>query len=101
MSDEIHVDDVGTALVVTISEDGTAVDIGTATTKQIILQSPDGTTLTKTATLVTDGADGQMQYFTLSGDLDAAGVWKIQARVVLPTGEWRSSVEEFLVYENL
>ncbi len=47
------------------------------------------------------GTDGLIKYTTISGDLDIGGTWKIQARVVFPTGEWKSSVDEFIVYPNI
>lgn len=101
MADEIHVDDIGTNLVVTLSDGGTAVNLSSATTKQIILLAPDGTKLTKTATFVTDGTDGKIKYATIAGDLTQEGEWKLQAHVTMLTGEWRSDVQTFDVHPNL
>jgi hypothetical protein len=101
MADEIHVGDIGTLFTLTISDAGTAVDLSSATTKEIVLQKPDGTTAHKAAAFVTSGADGKLKYTTVANDLDQAGAWLIQAHVVLSTGEWRSEVDGFEVYGNL
>lgn len=98
---QIHVGDIGTVLVVTILEDGSAVDISSASSLQIILRKPDGVSYTKTATIYTDGTDGKLSYTVLDGDLDAAGLWKIQAVVVIPSGTYSSSVGSFKVHCNL
>ena len=100
-TEEIHVGDIGTQFTLTISDAGKAVDLSSATTKQIIFRKPDAVKLTKTAEFVTDGTNGQVKYLSISGDLDLAGFWRVQAHVVLPTGEWSSSVEMFEVVDNL
>jgi hypothetical protein len=101
MSDEIHVDDVGTVFTVTLKESGSAVNVSTATTKQIKFKNPAGTSATKTADFTTDGSDGKITYTTVAEDIDSAGVWIIQARIVMPTGTWSSNTKEFRVYPNL
>jgi len=101
MSAEIHKGDVGTVFQVTLLDGTTVVDISGATTKQILFQKPNGTTMTKNATFVTDGTDGKLKYTTVANDLDTIGLWKIQARVVLPTGSWHSDTGTFRVYKNL
>ncbi len=100
-TEEIHVGDIGTQITLSITDAGTAVDLSSATTKQIIFLKPDRTKLTKTAEFATDGTNGQLKYTTIAGDLDLAGFWQVQAYVVLPTGEWHSSTEMFEVSENL
>lgn len=99
----VHVGDVGTLLVVTVQdENGAVVDISTASTKQILLKKPDKTTLlTKAASFATDGKDGVLNYTTIAGDVDQAGDWQIQAKVILPTGTWFSTVSTFQVDADL
>ena len=46
-------------------------------------------------------ADGKMYYITLAGDLDVAGNYKIQAKVVLTSGSYFSSTATFKVHCNL
>jgi len=99
--EEIHVDDVGTVLEVTLKNDNTPVDISSATTKQIILQNPSLTGGAFAAAFTTDGTDGRLQYTTTVNDLDESGVWQIQAYVVTPEGAWHSDIKEFSVFPNL
>jgi hypothetical protein len=101
MADEIHVGDVGTLFVLTISDDGAVVDLSTATTKTVVFELPNGDTLEKAAAFYTDGSDGILTYTSTSGDLSVAGLWHLQAHVVLYAGEWHSDVAEFTVYPNL
>lgn len=92
MAAEIHVGTVGLILRATIKDqDGSAVSVADATTKQIRLEKPDGTDSAKPAAFHTDGTDGVIQYTTVAGDLDVAGAWKAQAYVetatrIIPTG---------------
>ena len=61
-ANEIHMNDVGTKFLVTVTDGTTAVDISSATTKQLIFQKPSGTKLTKATAFTSDGTDGKMQY---------------------------------------
>lgn len=98
---EIHVNDVGTALVVTIpDETGSPVDVSTGTNLKMYLTKPDGTVLTKTAVLDSDGTDGKIKYVTVAGDLSVKGTWKIQAAVTLGSASWSTRQAPFLVYAS-
>ena len=99
---EIHVGDVGTMFIRTIKDEtGTAVDISTATVKQILFKPPSGALLTKTAQFVTDGTDGRVFYMTIAGDLSAPGPWRCEAYVEMPAWEGHSDIKDFEVYANL
>jgi hypothetical protein len=99
---EIHVNDVGTNFVVTIkNEDNEAVDVSTASIKNLIFRKPDGTLLTKASSFVTDGTDGQIKYSFISGDLDQHGKWSVQAFIDFGSTEWYSDIDKFTVYNNL
>ncbi len=101
-ANEIHFGDIGTVFKVTIKDDSTVVDISTASTKQIVLKKPSGEKLTKTANFLTDGSDGIITYTTISGDLDEAGMWKIQGYIVLSGGNtFYTDINAFKVYRNL
>lgn len=65
--------------------DAPAKNISDATTRQVVFEKPDGTTVTKTAVNVTDGSDGALQYTVESGLFDAAGMWRYQFTAVGPT----------------
>ena len=104
--EEAHLNDIGTVFRITVYDTdstGTAsiLDISAATTIQIIFRKSDGNLLTKTATLTTDGSDGQMQYTTVDGDLNVGGTWNIQSKIVSGDGTWKTDVGSFKVYENL
>lgn len=101
MSNEIHVNDIGTIFLVTIKEATVAQDVSSATTKQLLFKNPSGTVLTKTAVFNTNGTDGKIKYTTVSGDLSIWGSWQLQAYIVLPTGEWHTDVVNFEVYKNV
>jgi hypothetical protein len=101
MASQIHVDDIGTTLVGTVLDGGAAVDISSASSIQMIIKKPDQTSLTKTASLNSDGTDGKMKYVTVAGDIDQVGNYKIQGKVVLGSATYYSSVSTFKVYCNI
>ena len=98
---EVQLDDIKIRIILTIMEDGEAVDISAATVKQIILRSPAGVTTTFTATFLTDGTEGKIYYETVSGDLNVAGLWKTQGKVEVSSGTYRSDIHSFRVHSNL
>lgn len=101
MASQIHKDDVGTKLLVTVTDDGVAVDISSASSLSVIIRKPDGESLTRTGVLDSSGTDGKMYYITVAGDLDEAGHYKIQGKVVLPSGTFYTSISTFKVHCNL
>jgi len=98
---EIHIGDIGTVFEVTLYDCDVAVDLTGAITQEVIFLKPDGTKVTKTTSFKTDGTDGIIQYASILDDLDQAGGWKLQAHIVLPSGEWWSDTDKFKVHENL
>lgn len=99
---EIHVGDIGTHLVVRFMNGGVIQPVDQATVKQIKLEKPDGTGVAKTGAFVTDGTDGEVEYITLTGDLDQAGYWYIQGYVEMAGGgKWHSKKERFTVWPNI
>jgi hypothetical protein len=100
-SDEIHVGDVSTVFRFTVKDGASIVDISDLDTLQVIFRKPDGTTLTKTATYVTDGTDGLMKYIIAEGDIDVAGMWRVQGRVSNSEQNWYSDIQSFKVFPNL
>ena len=99
--DEIHKNDVGTIIRLTVTDDGSAVDLSASSTKQILLRKPSGQVLTKTASFTTDGTNGQIQYTTIAGDLNEVGDWRAQASLVFASSSWLSSILVFTVHENV
>lgn len=90
-------------VILTMKEDGVVVNLASVTTKEIVFRKPDGTTVTKSAAFVTDGADGKIKYATESGFLDQTGVWELQPHFVFPGGGFtgRGEVVQFVVKDNL
>ncbi len=103
--EEVHYNDIGTLFLVTVNDcvSGTAavLDVSGASTIELIFKSPSGASTTQSATLYTDGTDGKITYTTVDGDLNEVGTWRIQAKVVVGGGTFRSDVGTFKVYENL
>ena len=81
----IVVGQYGEALQFTIvDKDGNAVDISSySSTKQAFLRDPFTLKpLTYTATFVSDGTNGQIQFTpTLSTDIDRPGTWELQFKL--------------------
>jgi hypothetical protein len=51
--------------------------------------------------LYTDGSDGKIYYTSIDGDFDEVGTWRIQCKIGIGGGTFRSDVGTFKVYENL
>lgn len=98
---EIQENNVGTLFKVrVIDEDGAVVDVSTATTKEIILRSPDGEATSHPASFTTDGTDGYIQYVGASGVLDTLGIWEMQSHIIIGSNEWYGTVSKFRVLRN-
>jgi hypothetical protein len=77
-----------------------AIDVSSATTKEIRFQKEDGTPITKTAVFSSDGTDGAIRYQVEAAFHALAGadpeLWRYQGHVILPGSpaqdlytEWR------------
>ena len=98
---EIHLEDVGIRIIATIkNEDDEIVDISSATTKQFIFNKPDGSSVTKSASLYSDGTDGKMYYATEDGFLDQIGYWEVQGYVVVGASEWHTNITKIKIHRN-
>ena len=101
-ANEIHMNDVGTKFLVTVTDGSSAVDISSASsTKQIIIKKPSGTKMEKAAVFNSDGVDGKMYYNIASDDLDEAGSYKLQGKVVISDGTFYTDITTFKVHRNL
>lgn len=100
---QIFVGDVGTVFKLTVKdEDGTIVDLSTASTLQIKFKKPYASSaITKTATLDTDGTDGVMKYVAIAGDLDTVGTWSIQGHVNIGSLSLSTNISTFEVLATL
>lgn len=100
---ELHENDVGTVLSVTVLDAQTklALDLSETTKKVFIFRKPSGTTVQKTASFGTDGSDGVLTYTFVAGDLTPFGSWSVNVYVETILGKWYSSVATFQVHANL
>ena len=98
----IQQDAVGVTLrVVAQDEDGVAVSYSDATTVNILLTAPGGTTTSKTAAFTTDGTDGSISYTTVASDLSTKGTWQIQGRFCKTGLDVYTAIDTFKVLGNL
>lgn len=95
--DTVFLHDEGTRLELEIQEDGEAVNISTASVKQIKFKKPGGASVTKDADWVTDGTDGLIQYFFETGLIDEVGLWTARGYVEIGTWKGHSTVYQFAV----
>lgn len=103
-ANEIHVNDLGTKILVTVTDSATAVDVSGAVaagSKQIIIKKPSGTKLEKEAVFNSDGTDGKIYYLIIAGDFDEAGTYKIQGKVIISDGTFYTDIQSFKVHRNL
>lgn len=93
--EQFSLNDLGVDLVIEITENGSVVDISTATAKELLLKNPSGTEVAKTAEFVSDGSDGKVKYTILVGDIDQTGLWEMRAKITFsPTKIFYSYGEE-------
>ena len=101
MSSEIHENDIGTKLIITIIDNNEIVDLSSALALDVYIRKPNDTILSRIGTLETDGTDGKLYYIIVAGDIDEAGMYKLQCRITLPNGVFYSSIVTFKVHCNL
>lgn len=93
---------VGDTVLVRLEvKDGSgAVDVSTAPLRQFVFVKPDGTSIVRTASAT--ATLGRLEYRCAAGDLNRAGDWSVQARVVRAGGgELRTAPRAFFVGWNL
>ncbi len=101
MASEIHQDDVGTKLLMTITDNGSVVDISSALSKEIRIVKPDDDTIDRPAVFETDGTEGKMYYIVQSGDFNQAGYYRMQGKVIFPSGSYKTDIHKFKVHCNI
>ena len=102
MFEKIQIDCNLVVIEATVKEDSVAVNVSTASLKQIKVKDPAGTVITLDAAFKTDGTDGVLQATLLSSHLEFAGDYYVQTVVTIGSGTWYSHpVFAFRAYENL
>jgi len=98
----LHVGDVGTVIVVTITEDHVALDISGASEKTLIFRRPDETAgVVVEGAFTTDGTEGKLQYTVPDGFLDTPGRWAVEARLTIGAWTGRTARAYFTVREPI
>ncbi len=98
----IQVGAINIALKLQIREGNSVLNIGTASIKTIIIEKPDSTLISASASFFTDGSDGILLYHTSgSSDLDQKGDYNMQAYIVMSGFTGYTTPVTFTVYENL
>ena len=104
MASEIHKDDVGTRFLITVKDDGSLVNISGVSggsIHQVSFRKPSDVIVERNATLQDYGVSGVMFYDSVAGDLDEAGVYKLQAKVIIPSGTYYTDLYTFKVHSNI
>jgi hypothetical protein len=104
MASEIHKDDIGTRFLITVKDDGLPVNISGVSggsVHQVSFRKPSDTVIDRNATLKDYGISGVMFYDTVAGDLDEAGLYKLQAKVIVPSGTFFTDIFSFKVHPNI
>lgn len=85
----------------TIKANDVLVDISATTVKEFQFRRPNGTQFVRSASFVTDGADGQLQYPAVAADLNFAGDWLVQTYVKWSDGDNKHGlVHSFKVFSR-
>ena len=104
MASEIHQNDIGTRFSITVKDDGNLVNISGVdggSVHQVSFRKPSDAVINRSATLQDYGFSGVMFYDTIVGDLDEAGVYKLQAKVIIPSGTYYTDIYTFKVHSNI
>lgn len=67
----------------------------------ILIQTPGGENIRKSAPFTTSGTDGSMTCILSSSDIDELGMYKIQAYIKTSTSRYTSEVGYFEVVPNI
>lgn len=101
----IHVNDGGTLIQATVvDQTGAVVNLSSTTTIEFIFQPPAASNLpafVRTASFITTGTDGGMQYTSVTTDFTVSGQWFLQAKYIIATIPKYTSTRGFYVYPNI
>ena len=98
---DVHLNDSLTVNLTLVDCAGTAIDVSSATTQEIIIKGPS-TRIVQASSFVTDGTDGAITTAFANGLIDQTGEWLVQGHVILPGPiEYHSEIKTFNVEDNL
>jgi hypothetical protein len=97
-----QVANAGIQIIVEVLDDQlNALNLYGATGLVLAFQKPDGVQFTKTAQYLTNGIDGKIYYITTATDFLEAGLWYIQAQVIIGGSVLTTLWGQFEVNANL
>ena len=97
---KIYVGDVGLAIVLNLAKEGEVMDITGATGTKMLVKKPDGTTVEWDADVLTvSGETKYLRHYTVAGDLDQKGRYRIQAYLTISGWTGRGETNTFRVYD--
>lgn len=96
---DIHIGDIGTTFLVTITDSGVVVDLSSGSSpNHIVFRKPSGKIVSHIGVFDTDGTDGKIKFVTTNeNDLDEQGIWKIGSIVNTISGTWTATAVPFAV----
>jgi len=86
------------------NQEDAIVDISDATSKKLVLESPDGVRTENNADFTDDGVDGEIEYLIVAAVLDEVNkkAWEYQFVISRPGGLiYPSDIGSFVVLRNL
>jgi hypothetical protein len=101
MSSEVHIDDVGVKLIVTVQSSGQILDLSSYSSILLKIKKPDSSTISRSGIIYSTGLDGKFYYNSASGDFNLAGYYKLQSTINFPSGNYHSDIYTFQVSNNL
>jgi hypothetical protein len=100
--DHIQIGATNLAIRLQVREGNNALDISSASNTIMIIERPDSTLISASASFVTDGTDGLIVYYTSgSSDLNQEGDYNVQAYIQIPGFTGYTTPVTFTVYQNL
>jgi len=88
---KIYVGDTGTELLL-----DTGQSLAGATTVSIKARKPDGVSVNWVGTVF---ETTKVRFLTLADSFDQAGLWSLQAKVIMPSGVWLGETVNVTVYK--
>lgn len=93
---KIHKDDDGTVFILNCKS-----DISTATVVKMLIKKPSGAEVEWTGALLEQGGNTfYIQFDSAAADLDEAGLYLVQASVLMPDWGGKGELNSFRVYDE-
>lgn len=101
MTDEVHIEDVGTIIRVYIKEKGSPLDLTNASVIKMKFERKDRSKFQVDGTPYGSPIDGAVQCLSDKDFFTGKGKMTVQIYLEYPSGKWHTSEAEFEVFENI